>query len=309
MEMNPYSYASDEPHFNLHLKKTTPRWSCYTVDFPTAHPTRYEKTNVARGEYFQPRGASHAPLAILLHGMGDRSVIPCRLLARTLARKGIASFILYLVFHSTRMPEAIRSRIPALTYDEWLESYQVSVIDVRRVIDWAGGRAELNQEQVAIVGISFGGFISAIAMGVDERIKAGVFITSGGNLGKVARLSKTFGRRIGYKGTEEEYRNTQRRYERYLDQVAEKGFENVTPAEKGFLTDPMTFASSLRQRSLLMINARWDWIIPKEATIDFWEACGKPTITWLPGTHTTIWLLYPLIDRKIARFLTSTLKI
>jgi cephalosporin-C deacetylase-like acetyl esterase len=207
------------------------------------------------------------------------------------------------------MPEAISNRLPALTHDEWLESYQVSVIDVRRVIDWAGGRAELNQEQVAVVGISFGGFISAIAMGIDERIKAGVFITSGGNLGKVARLSKTFGRRMGYKGTEEEYRNIQRRYKHYLDQVAEKGFENVTTAEKGFLTDPMTFASSLRQRPLLMINARWDWIIPKEATIDFWKACGKPTISWLPGTHTAIWLLYPLIDRKIASFLTSTLEI
>jgi len=307
--MNPYSYSGSEPHFNLHLKKTTPRWLHYAVDFRTAHPTRYEKANIVRGEYFQPQGATHAPLAILLHGMGDRSVIPCQLLARTLVKKGIACFILYLVFHSSRMPEVIRKRLPALTYDEWLESYQVSVIDVRQVIDWASSRAEINQGQVAVIGISFGGFIATIAMGVDNRIRVGVFLTSGGNLEKIARLSKTFGRRMGYNRTEAEYRHIQRCYAQYLDQVAEKGFENVIPTEKGFLTDPMTFAPYLRKRPILMINALWDWVIPRQATIDFWEACGKPAITWLPGTHTTIWLLYPFIDRKIARFLKSTLEI
>lgn len=308
MEMKPYSYSGGEPHFNLHLRKMTPRWLHYTVDFLTVYPTRYEKNKIVQGEYFRPQEVSHAPLAILLHGMGDRSVIPCQLLARTLVKKGIACFIIYLVFHSSRMPEVIRDRLPALTYDEWFESYQISVIDVRQVVDWASGRTELNQEQVAVIGISFGGFISAITMGVDKRIKAGVFVTSGGNMGKIARLSKTFGRRMGYNRTEAEYRDAQRRYARYIDQVAEKGFENVIPAEKRFLTDPMTFAPYLRQRPILMINARWDRVIPKEATIDFWEACGKPTITWLPGTHTTIWLWYPFISRKIARFLTATLE-
>jgi len=306
--MNPYSYSSGEPHFNLYLRKATARWLHYEVNFRSACPTRYVKNNIVRGEYFQPQGAGHA-LAILLHGMGDRSVIPCRLLARTLVKKGIACFILYLVFHSSRMPEDIRNRLPALTVDEWFESYQLSVIDVRQVIDWASGRTEINRERIAAIGISFGGFISAIAMGIDKRIRAGVFLTSGGNLVKITWLSKTFGHRMGYNRTEVEYCNTQSSYARYLDQVAEKGFENVIPSERSFLTDPMTFACYLRQRPILMINALWDPVIPKEATIDFWEACDKPTIIWLPGTHTTIWLWYPLISRKIARFLKSTLEI
>jgi cephalosporin-C deacetylase-like acetyl esterase len=304
--MNPYSYTAGEPHFNLQLKKTTSRCLHYVVDFQTANPTRYEKTNIVRGEYFQPRKASHAPLAILLHGMGDRSVIPCKLLARSLVRQGIACFILYLVFHSSRMPEVIRNRLPALTHDEWFESYQVSVIDVRQVLDWASGRAEINQEQIAAVGISFGAFISAITMGIDKRIRAGVLATGGGNFGKIGWLSKTFSAKMGSSYTEVEYRQAQKRYAQYREQVAEKGFENVAPAQKGFQTDPLTFAPYLRQRPVLMINARWDEIIPREAAIDFWAACGKPAITWLPATHATIWLLYPFIDRKVVRFLKST---
>jgi hypothetical protein len=107
--------------------------------------------------------------------------------------------------------------------------------------------------------------------------------------------------------TEEEYDEIQREYAKYLTEVAEKGFENVTTARKSFLTDPMTFAYSLRKRPVLMLNALWDEYIPREATIDFWEACGRPDIGWFPSTHTTFWLWFPLIRRRIVHFLSSTL--
>ena len=304
--MNPYSYKSAEPHFNLRLKQTTQKWSCYEVDFPAAHPTRYEENNTVRGEYYQPRRVAHAPLAILLHGMGDSSVVPCKLLARTLVGKGIACFILYLVFHSSRMPEAIRNRLPILTPDEWFESYQISVIDVRQVIDWASGRAEINKGQVAAIGISFGGFISAIAMGVDKRIGAGVFLVAGGNSEKITWMGKLRTVEAEHGCTEAECHDSHRNYTQYLAEVAEKGFENVTPTRQCFLTDPMTFAHYLRGRPVLMLNALWDKYIPREATLDFWEACGKPAITWFPATHATIWLWYPFISREIAGFLKST---
>lgn len=290
----------------MRLKQTTPRWLRYAVDFPTAHPTRYEENNTVRGEYFQPRHADNAPLVILLHGMGDHSVIPCNLLARTLAKRGMACFVLYFVFHSSRMPEVIKKRLPVLTPEEWFEGYRISVIDVRQVIDWAKSRAEINEEQIAVIGISFGGFISAITMGIDKRIRAGVFLIAGGNSEKISWKSRKSTMRKGYKRTEAEFNHSQNHYAQYLAEVAEKGFENVTPARKSFLTDPMTFAPYLRQRPILMINALWDEYIPREATLDFWKACGKPAISFFPTTHTTIWLWYPFISRKIARFLRST---
>jgi len=304
--MNPYSYQSREPHFNLHLKKTTPKWLEYEVDFPTAYPTQYEENNTALGEYFQPQGADHAPLAIIVHGWGDRSLIPCRLLARTLVKRGIACFILYLVFHSSRMPEVIRQRLPVLTPEEWFEGYQVSVIDVRQVVDWASRRPEINEQQLAVVGISLGGHVSAIAMGVDRRITAGVFIIAGGNAETITWTSKNEAIRKGHVCTEAECHEVRSHYPRFLAEVAEKGLENVTPAKECFLTDTLTFAPYLRKRPVLMINALWDEAIPRQATLDLWEACDKPAISWLPGTHATIWLLYPFIGRKVARFLTST---
>jgi predicted esterase len=304
--MNPYSYQHNELDSNLHLKETTPRWLRYTVDFSSACNTLHKETNTIFGEYFQPRDASCAPLAIIVHGWGDRSVMPCRLIARTLAKKGIASFILYLVFHSRRMPETIRNRIPLfLTTEEWFEGYRASVIEIRQIIDWASSRPELDKEQIAVIGISLGGFVSAIAMGLDKRIKAGIFLVTGGNSEKITWNTKSKSILKGHGCTEAECHQTYSHYPQYLAEVAEKGFGNVIPVKECFLTDTLTFAPYLRERSILMLNALWDETIPKEATLDFWKACHKPSIMWLPGTHITFWLWYPLIERKITDFLTS----
>jgi esterase/lipase len=299
--MNSYNYQNFEPDFDLKLNKATSRWLRYTVEFPVARPTRYQENNVAYGEYYQPRLGSNWPLAILVHGWGDRSVLPCKMLARDLAKKGVASFILYLVFHPKRMPFVVRERLPDLTPEEWFEGYQTSVIDIRQIVDWAGNRKEINRDKIAVIGISLGGIISAISMGVDKRIGGGILLVAGGNY-----QSPTWLRRTEPGRSQDEYKQSQDLYNQYLKQVLEKGVEEVTPIHKSYLTDPVTFASYLHQRPLLMLNAMWDERIPKQSTIDFWEAAGRPEIKWYPATHAYIWLLYPLILRQITNFLKST---
>ena len=303
--MNPYSYQSQDIQANVRLKETTSRWLRYKVDFPTAYPIYNENTTVL-GEYFQPRNVDRAPLAIVIHGWGDRSAIPCQLLARTLAKKGIAAFILYLVFHTSRMPETMKSHLPYITPEDWFEGYRASVIEVRQIIDWASSRPELDKERIAILGISLGGFVSEIAMGVDKRIKAGIFMVAGGNSEKITWITRSEAIIKGHGCTEAECREVRSHYPQYLAETAEKGFGNVAPFKGCFLTDALTFAPYLRGRPVLMLNALWDKTIPKEATLDFWEACHKPPIVWLPGTHITFWLWYPVIARKITSFLSST---
>jgi dienelactone hydrolase len=305
--MNPYNYQRQDIKANLQLRETTSRWLRYAVDFPTAHGFYNGENSTVLGEYFQPRNIDHAPLAIVIHGWGDRSAIPCRLLARTLVKKGIAAFIFYLVFHTSRMPETMKSHMPYLTTEDWFEGYRASIIEVRQIIDWASSRPELDKEQIAVLGISLGGFVSEIAMGVDKRIKAGVFMVSGGNSEKITWNTQNEAIVKGHGCTEAECREIRSTYPQYLAEVAEKGLDNVVPFNHCFLTDALTFAPYLRERPVLMLNAKWDKTIPKEATLDFWEACHKPAIRWLPGTHVTFWLWYPVIAREITRFLGSVL--
>jgi hypothetical protein len=307
--MNPYDYPGGEPNFTLAVEKANSKWSRSSVKFATAGPALHDEDQIARGEYFQPLRASNVPLAIILHGLGDHSVIPCKLLARSLVNRGIACLILYSVFHTSRMPEDMRKRAPTFTSEEWFEGYRVSVIEVRQAAAWACSRPEINHEQIAVVGISLGGLISALAMGVEERLRAGVFITMGGNSETITWKSKADTFRKSHNCTEEECRQVHTQYPQYLAQVAEKGFANVTPLKQCFLTDAMTFGHSLRGRPILMINALWDKYIPKQATLEFWEECAKPAIIWLPAGHVSIWALYPLISKRVARFIDSSFKV
>jgi len=304
--MNLYSYLSTNTAFRLTLKNLTENYCQYRLDFTSASLANWPEGLAASGEYFQPRKANRAPLVILLHGMGDRSVIPCQLLAKALLKGGIACLILYLLVHSSRLPKAWRTRFPTLSAEQWLQIYQASVIEARQVIDWASRREEIDRDNIGVLGISLGGFISAIAMGVDERIKAGVFIVAGGNGEKINQKSRLSSISKAYRRTEAEYQSIQKSYWQYLSEVAEKGLENAEPPRIGFLTDPMTFAHRLRGRPVLMINARWDEAIPREAVLDFWQEAGEPTIAWFPATHATLWLWYPWVRQKVVSFLTET---
>jgi len=303
--VNPYQYSRSELSFTLGEEKANSKWSRRSVEFSTPYPTLSEESQIARGEYFRPLQANSIPLAIILHGLGGLSVIPCKLLARTLVNRGIACFVLYSLFHSSRMPETVRKRMPALTSEEWFEGYRISVIEVGQVVDWAYSRPEINHEQLAVMGISLGGFISAIAMGIEERLKAGVFIAMGGNSEAITWESKADTFRKGPICSRAECRQAHTYYPQYLADVAERGFENVTPFKQCFLTDPMTFAHRLQKRPILMINALRDKYIPRRATLQFWEASGKPAIMWLPAGHASIWAWYPSISRKVTAFLSS----
>jgi len=303
--MNPYEYSTNNARFDIQLRRRTSAWVWNTVDFPAAFQFPHGKSDMVRGDYFHPSGSGKAPLVILLHGVGDASMIPCRWLARSLAGRGIASFVPRLVVHSSRLRGAGWRGVPRMSDEEWFQSYRTAVVEIRQLVDWAGRRDELDETKVGVLGVSFGSLISAIAMAVDERITAATLIVSGGNSGKIVQKARAGVVRKGYQVTEAEYRAGQQDYLQYLAEVAEKGFEDAVPSRVSYLNDPMTYARYLRERSLLMINARWDEFIPPEATLDFWEACNRPAITWLPTTHSGIWLWYPYIKKSVGNFFES----
>ena len=231
--MSFYAYPPTEPCFSLTEVRAARAWTQYVVTFPVARPTGYTENNTGRGEFYLPSRQGPTPLAVLVHGWGDRSAIPCRALARALVTRGIACFVLYLVFHSSRMPASVRERGINLTPEEWREGYRTSVIDVRQVLDWWAARNG-SSPKTAVVGVSLGGIISAIAMGLDKRIHAGVCVVTGGNY----ELPE-WDRRKNNRRDPATLGEALARFASYRAEVTEKGFENVTPPKESYLTDPL----------------------------------------------------------------------
>jgi pimeloyl-ACP methyl ester carboxylesterase len=299
--INPYQYPDLSPQVSLMTKEQTLLWNHSRVEFASAFTTRYLGDTKIMGDYFFPHGLTKTPLTILIHGMGDRSVIPCRMIAKDLAKQGIASFILYLVFHTLRAPPSIKTRYPNLSTQEWDESYKISVTDVHQVLDWVGSRPEINQSQISVLGISYGSFITSIAMALDKRLNKGILVECGGNSEKITKHSLLL--RWRYRLKPAIYRQNQAAYSRYLGDVARQGWDKVEASKSSYLTDPLTFAGKLRDRPLMLLNASFDEMIPKAATRELWESLGKPLIHWYPATHSSLWIWYPLFRDKITAFL------
>jgi predicted esterase len=298
-----YEYPKGNNNVSLSLIKEYPGFKHYKLQFQSAIDTEHVENGTVTSELYLPSVKSPAPLMILLHGMGDQSIYPLKLIARKLIKKGVACCIPYLTIHSKRMPLSMKQSFPSFSDKEWLLSYRVSVIDIRQIIDWAEENDGIDIRKIGLLGISFGGLVSSIVMGIDERVKTGVFIVSGGNSPKIEWLSQNRRYQKAQQVLLEDYQEKQRTYNLYLDEVFQKGYQNVTPPLPGYLLDPMTYTNSLKGRPIQMINARYDKYMPKEAVTDFWEACGKPPIKWLPSGHTSLWLWTPTIMKTIHGFL------
>jgi pimeloyl-ACP methyl ester carboxylesterase len=304
--INPFTYNIAQLSFNVRQLRQNKHWRQYMVDFPIAFPGLYQESNSAEGEYFEVETDHKLPLVILIHGWGDHSAIPLQALARKLTRNGIHCFILYLPFHSRRLPEEMKKRSPNFTQEEWFDGYRIAVTDVRQILDWVETRDEIDKSRVAVLGLSLGSFVGSIAMGIDDRIIAGVFIVSGGNSAKIQQHSRFAKFRKQYRFEPKDYEDYQKNYAQYLQDVAVKGWENTEPARQSFLIDPLTYTHRLVGRPVLMINALWDEFIPKETTLDFQKACGECELSWYPTSHATIWLFYPVIAGRIYRFLRNS---
>jgi dienelactone hydrolase len=89
------------------------------------------------------------------------------------------------------------------------------------------------------------------------------------------------------------------KYPVYLAEVKKKGLENVTPAKECFQFDPITFAHRIPPRPMLMINGENDEMVPGRSVTELWEACGKPSLVWVPDTHVGTYCQSSLISSKI----------
>jgi cephalosporin-C deacetylase-like acetyl esterase len=302
-EINPFRYAAGPPDFKLKLIKRNKNWRRYLVDFPVVSANHFPNSDIAHGEYFEPIGKEKAPLVIMIHGWGDHSVLPFKWMVAGLVKRGFACFILYLPFHTNGLPPEMKSRLSHLTPEEWFTGYQMAVTDVMRIIDWSEQNSRINKAQISVIALSLGAIVGSIAMGLDKRIKAGVFMVHGGNTGKIMQTNSVsrFGKQ--FRQSPDIYSGNQKKYLDYLDEIALKGFDNVPPVQNTYLIDPLTYAPMLKGRPVLMINARWDEIFPLESSTDFQRACGGCKRLVLPSSHASIWIWYPIIVHRINKFL------
>jgi dienelactone hydrolase len=165
-----FTYDVDAP---LNLKKTPESTtngvevSAISFDSPDG--------GSAAGLLFDPATRSSLrPGIVLMHGMPGT--------ARSMAAYGQLLAQFGAVVIAIDAPFARRAGDPVrLTADDRTEQIQL-IKDLQRAVDVLRSRANVDDERIAYLGISYGGAMGALFVGIERRLKTGVLVVGDGGL-------------------------------------------------------------------------------------------------------------------------------
>ena len=224
----------------------------HTITFDSAHDQR-----VATILSIPTAGKAPYPAVILVHGSGgnkDTSYI--QWVSEALIAQGFATLSIDTQYHGERaktgrsgeihMPDSYTMR------DAWVQS----VIDLRRCVDYLQSRSDIHKTKIGYMGFSQGAMLGAVLGGVEARISAFCLAVPGGGLMQIVQNIDKYPVIKAHwpiKLTPEKWK---------------------TIAEVVDITDPIHYVGRILPRSLLIIVAKHDEIIPAEASAALVQAAG-----------------------------------
>lgn len=256
-------------------------------------------------ECFRAKNPLQSPPLVFLHYLGIDKYTKSAMI-RTLKNmlKGRASLIFVaLPYHLERTPAGRNSSrlFQSLNDEELLRYFQRAVLDTQRSMDWYKSR--FGDENFYIFGVSLGALVSVIAMALDSRIRKAVFVNAGGNYEKI--IWSPMMRFSMYKDCshKECYRLHQWHMENLDIAKSVDDLHKLTAERNCPAYDPLTFASWLKGKEILLFSSLFDFMIPSSAKGLLRERMGGPPEIRLPVGHITIFLCWWYMLRKSKEFL------
>jgi dienelactone hydrolase len=240
-----------------------------SVTFPSPVETAVIENNTVYGEYFQPAGPGPFPGVVVLHILGGEFPLS-QLVASSLARSKVAALFIKMPYYGERRSKDSPRRMISRNPRETAEGMRQAVLDIRRAGAWLAARPEVDQERLGVTGISLGGIMSALSAAGEPRFRKVAIYLGGGKLGENLWSM--------------EHRDAEAFRAEWLKmgETRESFLRALEPV------DPATHARLLKDRDVLMVNAKNDEVIPHAATMALWEAIGtKPELVWLDAGHIT----------------------
>jgi cephalosporin-C deacetylase-like acetyl esterase len=216
----------------------------YTLLYDSVHDQRVSAI-VALPKRFQ----APYPAVILVHGSGgskDTSYIDA--LSQALTQRGYATLSIDTQYHGDRkrpgrsgeihMPDSFTMR------DAWVQS----VIDARRAVDYLRSRNDIDAARIGYLGFSQGAMLGAVVGGVEPRIAVFCLAVPGGGIVDIVRHIDRYPVLKAHWPIA-----TTPDVMRTVEQVAN-------------ITDPIYYIGRIAPRPLLLLVAKYDEIIPAEAS-------------------------------------------
>jgi pimeloyl-ACP methyl ester carboxylesterase len=231
--------------------------------------------------YWHPDGEGFHPAILLLpaiwgDGYMDR-------LAQDLTERGFAC----LQFPSHRYLDQLRG-LSRMKMDSLAETLRQQVAEAGQVLHWLSTQPGVDPERIGILGTSIGAIIASLLTEADGRIQAAAYLLGGGNLPEImvapqGYVKKRVRERIMSENglTEDEFKKS-----------AVQSLQRV---------DPLTYAGRLDAGRILMVNGRFDQVIPYDNARELWDALGQPDWVILPAGHYTASFFFRYIRHRVTK--------
>ncbi len=140
---------------------------------------------------------------------------------------------------------------------------RTTVIDIRRLVQWAAARPEANSDEIALIGFSYGAVIAGIAVGHEPRLAATVLVFGSAHPHTLLAKCPTDWALALQKDVEANLGWDQDQFEAR----AQPFFAEV---------DPATYPGRADPAKVLMIDAIYDDCMPGYAREALWDVLGRP---------------------------------
>jgi dienelactone hydrolase len=273
-----YDYPRDEVPFDNSLlgPGATPAYSVRLVKIPSIGDNRQEG-NLITGRYYRNDSDEPRPLVIVLP-IFARYTYPSAKMSGYLQRHSHgAVHVLDVEGHDflfdwrtlsetsddARFMEEIRKGV---------EAERTIVIDIRRLIDWAEQRPEIDGSRVAVIGFSRSAIVAGLAATQEPRLAATVLIMGGAHPHQIVA-------RCAGKRTSALQRNVRRSFGWDADELERR------IADEFALVDAANYPGRVDPRSVLMFEAARDECITETPRAALWHAMGRPKLISLDYGH------------------------
>lgn len=277
---DPFAYRATEfPVTLAAAPDEEPDFATWTLDYPALDTADAKNPNV-HAVLRYPRAGSEALVVVLPILGGDYSETDY--FARGLARRGIATL---------RFDRKADILDPEGDFQLAARRIRNTVVDVRRGIDLLASGSSLARQpmkfsRVGLLGISLGSMIGNLIAAYDTRIDATALVLTGGDFAEVL-----------------DHARDEVEVKAFLAGLESRGYDpdRIRHEAHWYLdpVDPLRHAASLDPSTTLLVQGRFDPIVPFEVGTRLWEAAHRPERVVLPTGHYSAVLFLPYIEGLI----------
>jgi isopenicillin-N N-acyltransferase like protein len=261
--LNDYNVLPKAFSYQMKLLHENKLYQVYQISFPSPYTSSVDKNNTIYCEYYRCNLDGQRPAVIILDIL-DGSMIVSKMIASGLVGNGKDACIMTLPHYGSRRAKDGNLKLTS-DLNTFVNSVKQAVMDVRRTARWLSSMDNIEKDQIGICGTSLGGFIAALATGVDGQFSHAAFILAGGNLSKVLTTG-------------------QPEVEFITRSIKENNIsiEQLSKILKPI--EPLSYADRIQDTKVLMINASEDKIVPANCARSLAKK-AKTDINWYKTDH------------------------